>query len=230
MRVSGRAACVVGLVAGIPATAAAHAEPVAAASRAPLVALLVLGAWLYARGVARLGRRWPRRRIATTAGGIGAIVLALLSPLDALAASSVTAHMAQHALLILVAAPLLALGRPFAVAAAGLRAPGARRLLGPRAGRVLGAPRPGLACGAHALALWVWHLPPLYDVALARAWVHALAHATLLGTAILLWSSVTRGARARRRRAVPLRHRVPRRGARRAAGALVPVLVRRRRA
>jgi len=50
-----------------------------------------------------------------------------------------------------------------------------------------------VACGAHAAALWLWHLPPLYDIALARPWVHALAHATLLGTATLLWWSVARG-------------------------------------
>jgi cytochrome c oxidase assembly factor CtaG len=187
MRVSAIVVSVVGLVvAGMPGTAAAHAQRVAAPSHVPVVVLLAAAAWLYARGVRRLGRRWPRSRIAATAAGVAVIAVALLSPLDALAASSITAHMAQHTLLILVAAPLLALGRPFAVAGAALPR-------WPRAGRMLGAPRPGLACATHALALWLWHLPPLYDVALERAWVHALAHATLLGTATLLWSSVTRG-------------------------------------
>jgi putative membrane protein len=177
---------VAALLAATPATAAAHGDGTLASSRVPLVALLALGGWLYARGVRRLGPRWARGRVAAAAAGALTIVAALLSPLDALAASSVTTHMAQHTLLILVAAPLLALGRPLAVIAAALpRAP--------RAGRLLATPRPGLACGAHAAALWLWHLPPLYDVALGRPWVHALAHATLFGTAMLLWWSVTRG-------------------------------------
>jgi len=187
MRVSTLRACAIAvLVVGAPATAAAHGDEASVASRAPLIALLALGAWLYARGVRRLGPRWPRRRVAAAAAGACTIAAALLSPLDTLAASSITAHMAQHTLLILVAAPLLALGRPIAVMAAALpRAP--------RAGRLLATPRPGVACGAHAAALWLWHLPPLYDIALARPWVHALAHATLLGTATLLWWSVARG-------------------------------------
>src|SRR5690349_8785855 len=183
VRVSALAALV---GAGMPETAAAHAPQPEAPSHVPVILLVAAAAWLYARGVRRLGRRWPRTRIAATAAGLATIAIALLSPLDALAASSVTAHMAQHTLLILVAAPLLALGRPLAVAGAALPR-------WPRAGRVLGAPRPALACATHALALWAWHLPPLYDVALEHAWVHALAHATLLGTAMLLWSSVTRG-------------------------------------
>ena len=116
MRVSTLRACAIAvLVVGAPATAAAHGDEASVASRAPLIALLALGAWLYARGVRRLGPRWPRRRVAAAAAGAITIAIALLSPLDTLAASSITAHMAQHTLLILVAAPLLALGRPIAV-------------------------------------------------------------------------------------------------------------------
>ena len=187
MRVTPLRACAfAALLVSMPATAVAHGGEPSVASRAPLVALLVLGAWLYARGVARLGPRWPRRRVAAAAAGAITIAGALLSPLDTLAGSSITAHMAQHTVLTLVAAPLLALGRPVVVIAAALP-----RV--PRAGSLLATPRPGLACGAHAAALWLWHLPPLYDIALTWPWVHALAHATLLGTATLLWWSVTRG-------------------------------------
>jgi putative membrane protein len=186
MRVSRvRAGIVAAIVLAAPATASAHTGE-QAPSAVPVVALLMLAAWLYARGVRRLGPRWPRRRVVSAAAGGITVAAALLSPLGALAESSITAHMTQHTLLVLVAAPLLALGRPFTVIAAALpRAP--------RAGRLLGTPRPGLACAAHAAALWLWHLPPLYDVALARPTVHARAHATLLGTAMLWWWSVSRG-------------------------------------
>jgi cytochrome c2 len=48
-----------------------------------------------------------------------------------------------------------------------------------------------LSWGAHGLALWLWHLPPLYGWALARPALHALEHATLLATAVMLWWSVS---------------------------------------
>jgi cytochrome c oxidase assembly factor CtaG/cytochrome c551/c552 len=188
MRVSARSAAVVALlVVGTPAIAAAHDDGAAGwSARAPLVVVLALASWLYARGARRLGPRWPRRRIAAGIAGAATAAFALLSPLEALADSSIAAHMIQHTLLIVVAAPLLALARPLAVAGSALpRAP--------RVGRLLGTPRPALACGAHAIALWVWHLPPFYDMALASPLLHAFAHTTLLGTAILLWWSVTRG-------------------------------------
>ena len=179
------------LLAVVTAPQAAHAHATDAASAVwmgPVLALLlVAAAMLYIRGWRRLGPRWPLRRTAAAAGGAGAMAVALLSPLDTAAATSVAAHMVQHTLLILAAAPLLALGRPFAVVAAGLL-PRAQRL-----GRALGTPRPGVACAAHGLALWLWHLPPLYDTALARPLVHAFAHATLLGSAVFLWWSVSRG-------------------------------------
>jgi putative membrane protein len=172
-----------------PHVAAAHTgnDTLAPSSgRVLLGVALLVAALLYARGRQRLGERWPLRRTAAAAAGAAAVGVALLSPLDTWAAMSVTAHMVQHTLLIVVAAPLLALGRPLAVMAAVLpRAP--------RLGRLLGTPRPGLACAAHGVALWLWHLPPLYDVALARPLVHMLAHGTLLGTALFLWWSVSRG-------------------------------------
>jgi cytochrome c oxidase assembly factor CtaG/cytochrome c2 len=179
-------AALVGIVAA-PALAAAHTDDAAGpAGRMALAIVLVAFALLYARGRRRLGERWPRRRTAAAAAGAVAVAVALLSPLDAWAATNLAAHMVQHTVLILVAAPLLALGRPLAVMAAVLpRAP--------RLGRALGTPRPGVACAAHGVALWLWHLPPLYDVALARPLVHAIAHATLLGTAVFLWWSVSRG-------------------------------------
>jgi putative membrane protein len=177
------------LVVVAPHAAAAHTAEAAAAgwlARTPLVLALVLAVVLYARGRRRLGAGWPVRRTAAAAAGAAAVVVALLTPLDTAAATSVTAHMIQHTILILAAAPLLALGRPLTVVGAGLpRAP--------RLGRVLGTPRPGLACATHGVALWLWHLPPSYDAALAHPLLHALAHATLLGSAVFLWWSVSRG-------------------------------------
>ncbi len=41
-------------------------------------------------------------------------------------------------------------------------------------------------------ALYVWHLPRLYQAALANDGVHALEHAMFLGTALLFWFALFR--------------------------------------
>jgi cytochrome c oxidase assembly factor CtaG len=174
---------------GLPGLAVAHTgEPGTAAwtLRAPLAIVALAVAWLYGRAAWRLGARWPISRTLAAAAGALAAAAALLPPLDTLAGTSLTAHMAQHTLLIVVAAPLLAVGRPLTVIAAARARPLPFQ-------RMLFAPRPGLACAVHATALWLWHLPPLYDVALERAWIHAVAHTTLFGSAAWLWWSVVRG-------------------------------------
>ena len=177
------------LALGSPSMAAAHGEQ-SEASRAlgasTTAVTLVLAGAIYIRGVRRRRGRWPRRRCLAAAGAALAIVGALLSPLDRLAAESLTAHMVQHTLLILVAAPMLALARPFPVLSSAI-AP----MRWPRGLAFL--PGPGVACVLHGIALWVWHLPGPYDLTLSSAPAHAIAHLTLLGTAVLLWTSVTRG-------------------------------------
>ena len=42
----------------------------------------------------------------------------------------------------------------------------------------------------HAMALWLWHLPVLFDAALANEGIHALQHASFLVTALFFWWSV----------------------------------------
>ena len=145
-----------------PATAAAHDG---AATGPPSAATaLVLAVLVYAHGVRRLqarGRAVGAGR--QVAAAVAALTLAgaLLPPLDRVAAALLSAHMGQHVLLTLVAAPLLALAQPLNVALAAL--PRAWR---PR--RLPGARLPVAAAAlAHAVALWAWHLPPLYDLALA---------------------------------------------------------------
>jgi cytochrome c oxidase assembly factor CtaG/cytochrome c2 len=177
------------LVLFVPALASAHdgspaGPPTALTALGLLVTLL-----LYVRGARRLhaSRRGigAGRLLAAGLAGL-AVAVALLPPLDRAAGTLLSAHMAQHVLLTLVAAPLVALARPLAVVLVAL----------PRAWRprhVPGARAPlAVAAGAHAVALWAWHLPPLYDVALASAPVHALEHATLTATAAWLWWSATR--------------------------------------
>ena len=110
------------------------------------------------------------------AGALLALFLALAWPLGELAHESFAAHMAQHMLLIGVAAPLLVLSR-FTVPA--LR--GASWL-----GAVARTP-PATAFALHAVAIWAGHAPRVIRWTIEYGWVHALEHVALLGTAALFW-------------------------------------------
>ena len=184
------------LIATMAATpAAAHGGGAQSSDPTPL--LLLAGAGAYAAGLARLraragpGRGLTSARVALFSGGLALTGLLLLSPLDALADRLLAAHMVQHFGLMLVAAPLLVLGRPGLAVLwalpAGWRGPlaaagasrGIRALLHP-----LGA------WLVYFAALWIWHAPPLHQAALADERIHALQHASFLGAALLFWTAV----------------------------------------
>jgi putative membrane protein len=162
---------------------------------------LAVAHWLYGRGVLRLwaqagqGRGVSRANVLSFAAGEVALVVALVSPLDALGGTLLTAHMAQHALLVAVAPPLLLLGRPGAAFAWALPGRRRKRLLAStawrwaaRLGRALARPLP--AAALHGLALWLWHAPALFEAALEYPWLHTLEHVTFFGTALLFWRAV----------------------------------------
>jgi putative membrane protein len=133
-----------------------------------------------------------RSRAAAFAAGWLVLVVALVSPLDALGGLLFSGHMVQHELLMVLAAPLLVLGRPLGVWAWGL--PQRWR---PWAGRCAAiAPvawlwrlltHPPTAWALHGLALWAWHVPVAFQAALASDALHSLQHASFLFTALLFW-------------------------------------------
>lgn len=164
------------------------------------VVLLISGA-LYAAGQRRMAQRgaspWRVERIAFWAGW-AVMLTAVLPPLDRLAVLSFAAHMLQHELLMLVGVPLMIIGRPLPTWLWGL--PPALRT---RAGHVLqgtavgGAWRflsaPLVAWALHGLAVWVWHVPRLYEMAVRDEGIHALQHATFVGTSVLFWWGLVYG-------------------------------------
>lgn len=162
--------------------------------------LWVLGAgllyWLGGRHrAARWGEGW---RTASFAAGLLAVVIALDSPIDSLSDELFWVHMTQHILLIGVAAPLLALARPWVRMWRGLplsyRREIAREISGP-GWRPL---RRATTFASGAVVSWLlfnvnfcaWHLPVLYDAALRWEFVHALEHFTFFATSLLFWSRV----------------------------------------
>lgn len=166
-----------------------------------IVVCMTLSAALYVTGVFRLwrhaaiGRGISSWQAAAYLGGWLALVLALMTPLDSLGGFLFSAHMVQHETLMLIAAPLLVLGRPLAVWAWGLPFEW-RRALGhffhrpAWRGPWLLITGPFAAWILHALALWLWHLPSLFEAALANEAIHTSQHITFLFTALLFWWSV----------------------------------------
>jgi putative membrane protein len=162
-----------------------------------LVAGLVLAVWAYRRGQPGGPRRdvdaW-RARCFT--GATLALGVALISPLDALSTALASAHMVQHMLLVLVAAPLLALSAPWSTLLRGSPL-GVRRAAG-RWRRRLGLRRASLRALRHPVTvwllpvgtLWFWHAAVPYDAALHNQLLHVLEHASFLVTALLFWRVV----------------------------------------
>jgi putative membrane protein len=173
--------------------------------RDPLViASLALAGWLYCRGVRRLwresgrGHGASRAEVWAFAGGWLALFVALVSPLHPWGEVLFSAHMTQHEVLMLVAAPLLVLAHPLVPFLWAL--PGRwRRSIG-AAGkrRAIQKPwravtHPLVAWAIHALALWVWHAPALFQATLRSDFVHTLQHLCFLGSALLFWWALVHG-------------------------------------
>lgn len=164
----------------------------------PEIALpLFVAGGLYTLGWWRLSHRDPRARsaasLACALSGLAASAVALLSPLDALADRLFVAHMLQHMLLIMVAAPALLLANPFPIVLWALPAP-VRRRAGrwlTRAspfGRVLrGVTAMPFAWVGSASILWFWHLPLAYDAALSDRVLHDLEHVTFFLGGLVFW-------------------------------------------
>lgn len=163
---------------------------------------LLVGHWLYGRGVLRAwahagpSRIITRGQVAAFVAGEVALVAALISPLDPLGETLLAAHMSQHILLTTLAPMFLVLGAPGiawtwgapakwrpVVRARVVRAPVAlwRRLT-----------RPLVAMLLYSLALWLWHAPALFNAALRSEVTHTLEHVSFFITAVMFWSGMFR--------------------------------------
>ncbi len=165
-------------------------------------ALLLLTGLVYLRGWRRLARLRPtqfaRGRLAAFGSGLAVIGLAAASPLDVFGGLLLSAHMLQHLLLMAAAPPLLLLGAPEMPLLLGLPRGFVREVLGPwlaapavkRLGRALTHPVSGLS--ALTLAMWGWHVPALYELALRSPAWHGVEHACFLAAGVLFWWPVIR--------------------------------------
>lgn len=159
-----------------PATLASrwNADPVLIVA---LVAGLAFALWRGDRPASG-GRRWRERpwRLAALIAGWSVLALALTSPLCALSVALFSARIAQHLILMFVAAPLVVWA--YAGPASADR---------PRAGGWAGS---ALAAGGFAAAIWFWHAPGPYAATFHGDLVYWTMHLTLLGAATGLWWSL----------------------------------------
>ena len=100
-------------------------------------------------------------------GAADVLVVVFISPLCALSSALFAARTLHHLLLLLAAAPLLALSLPR-----------------------LKTPRLGLATAVQAMVFWAWHAPDLYAAALSSDAVYWLMQVTILGSAVWFWAAV----------------------------------------
>ena len=162
-----------------------------------VAAPLALAAGIYMHGWLRLHRQRPQSftagRLAAFLSGLAAIAVALESPLHALGAQLLQAHMLQHLLLTMVAPPLLWFGAPLLPMLQGLP----RYILRTCAGPLFACPplmhicqwlvRPPVAWVVFVGSTWAWHTPAFYERALASEFWHYAQHICFLATALAFW-------------------------------------------
>jgi putative membrane protein len=163
-----------------------------------------LSSAIYTRGLhslwrtAGMGAGIRRREAAAFFLGQASLLLALVSPIDRLSDLLFSAHMTQHEILLVVAPPLVVLGKPV-VALAWAFGPRRRaRVMRTLTSKTVSAlwqavSAPLVALLLHGLVLWLWHVPALFEAALRSEVVHALQHATFFATAMVFWWGIVRG-------------------------------------
>jgi len=173
----------------------------------PVVVLcLALSAFLFGFGVRQLWKQSGKNKgiksweaICFAAGWL-TLLVALVSPVHAWGRVLFSAHMTQHELLMLVAAPLLVLSRPVIAFMWALPVAWSRRIGGlarirwfQRSWRLLTIPL--FAWLLHAIALWMWHVPILFEATLHSELAHTLQHLCFLLSALLFWWALIHGRR-----------------------------------
>jgi putative membrane protein len=162
---------------------------------------LALSLWLYLRGTRKLwnqfgtGHGVKRWELGCFLAGWFSLVIALVSPLHPWGRVLFSAHMTQHEILMLVSAPLLVLSRPILTFLKAIPSSWARSLAEAGNGKswqkfwqcLINS---FVAWTIHAIALWMWHIPSLFEATLDNEFIHALQHISFFGTALLFWWAI----------------------------------------
>jgi cytochrome c oxidase assembly factor CtaG len=103
--------------------------------------------------------------------------------------------MIEHELVMAIAAPLLALARPLGILLWSMPQRLRRVLattLASSNGRALwqGLTLPFIASSIHGLAIWIWHVPALFDATVSEVLLHRLQHLSFFTTGLLFWWAI----------------------------------------
>ena len=162
-----------------------------------VLSVLLLFGVLFFRGWLELRRRDAKAatplRLISYLGGLFALSLSLMSPIDWLGTQLFFMHMVQHLLTMMIAAPLLCLANPFPVLLWGMPKPVRGSVSALFTQRALF--RRALAAVTRAPHMWFlfcvvylgWHEPAAYNLALRRNDVHDLEHITFFAASMLFW-------------------------------------------
>jgi putative membrane protein len=166
-----------------------------------LVADLAVLYWIGSRRTVTPSRKATAQRLRSAAfyGALVVLAIALASPLEKLSEELFWAHMVQHVLLMLVAAPLVVIAQPWVRLWRSVPLAGRRRIAGAfmhdeRAAplraisRTLGAPTAGLLL--FTVVLLGWHLPVMFDATLSSGALHALEHTLFFAASVLMFKQV----------------------------------------
>lgn len=164
-------------------------DPLSLAGDAAEVAALGGYAW-GVRRLRRRGRAVPRAAMASFAAGVVALFVALGSGVAAYDDTNFPCHVVQHLLIMMVAPPLLALGRPVTLLAQA----GGRRLqravVRAANSRLVARASGSAIVPVYYGAMWVVFLTPLYRADVTNTAVHAATHVVLFVVGYLFWGNV----------------------------------------
>jgi putative copper resistance protein D len=159
-------------------------SPLVSGALTLLTAVYLAGVWRAARR--QPARPWPARRTLAFLLGLGAVAAATQGSAAVYDDVLLSAHMVQHLLLIMVAPPLLILGRPVTLLLRVARTPLRGRLKHALRSRLVSALTcPPAAAALYAVVVIGTHLTPLMDLVLENTAVHEAEHALYLVTGYL---------------------------------------------
>jgi putative copper resistance protein D len=159
--------------------------------------VLIVGALgLYFWGVQRVSQHrprhpWSQRKTAAFIGGLFTTAISVFSFIGVYQQELFWDHMVQHLLLIMVAAPLFAIGSPIDLAfrsTTGTAHIVVTEALRSRVAKVLG--HPGVAFVLYAVMIPITHLTVWYNYTLQHESVHNAEHLVFLGVGYLFWRQI----------------------------------------
>lgn len=165
-------------------------SPLVLASLA-LISIVYATGW-YQRHNLRKESQVSRWSTYAFASGMATLFVALVSPLDFYSEELNSVHMVQHTLIMMVAAPLIALGSPgylalWVIPASAWKKIGRYQRFVSQTLRASRFGHPIAVSLLYAFTLWIWHVPVLYEAALRDQRVHDLQHVAFFAASYLFW-------------------------------------------